>query len=226
MPCAIVLQHMANQRASCWSLTINNPTDADEEHINLARQKGWHVVGQKERGENGTEHYQLMLKTPQVRFSAIKKSFPRAHIEVARDPIALAKYVQKEETRVGELVKNDSMYPTMSKVWHLMAIYMDSNDGRGGAYMDWDADRWLREWDSFIGDTICDGLYVEHIGANPQNRSIVKLYGRQIVARELARMRQEVPEQAVDVDTYPDANEDEEECSSPTPQDGTPSGPA
>lgn len=36
---------MTTLRASCWSLTINNPTAADEEQINLARQRGWKVEG-------------------------------------------------------------------------------------------------------------------------------------------------------------------------------------
>jgi len=43
-------------RATCWSLTINNPTKSDEEWIQQARQKGWQVEGQKEVGAEGTEH--------------------------------------------------------------------------------------------------------------------------------------------------------------------------
>jgi len=70
-------------RATVWSVTINNPTPSDEEGIALARQRGWQVEGQKEKGSEGTEHYQLMVKTPQVRFSAVKKAFPRGHIEAA-----------------------------------------------------------------------------------------------------------------------------------------------
>lgn len=92
-------------RATCWSLTINNPTKSDEEWIQQARQKGWQVEGQLEKGKEGTEHYQLMVKTPQVRFSAVKKQFPRAHIEIARNPAALAQYVAKEETREADLPK-------------------------------------------------------------------------------------------------------------------------
>jgi len=86
-------------RSTCWSLTINNPTKDDVEQINLARQRGWKVEGQLEKGLEGTQHYQLRLMTPQVRFSSVKKAFPRAHIEVARDPIALGKYVTKEATK-------------------------------------------------------------------------------------------------------------------------------
>lgn len=96
-------------RGTCWSLTINNPTQDDEDAIHIARQKGWKVEGQKERGEQGTEHYQLMLRTPQVRFSAVKKQFPRAHIELARNPSALATYVSKEETRLQPLAQTNQM---------------------------------------------------------------------------------------------------------------------
>lgn len=202
---------MTDTRATCWSLTINNPTDTTEEEINLARQKGWHVIGQKEKGEQGTEHYQLMLKTPQVRFSAVKKAFKTAHIEVAKNPTALAKYVQKEETRVGELKQNDSMYPSMSKVWSLFAIHVDDNGGGSGEYLNWKAEKWLKQWDWFIGDTIRGGIYVEQIGANPQFRSIVKLYGSDIVTRELSRPNSD--SQSVSVESY-HANEDEEDASS------------
>ena len=91
----------STSRSNIWSLTINNPTADDEECIQLARQKGWKVEGQKEVGKEGTPHYQLMLKTPQVRFSAVKKLFPRAHIEIARNATALAQYVTKKTQGQG-----------------------------------------------------------------------------------------------------------------------------
>lgn len=82
-----------SQRARAWSVTINNPTQTDEYDIAQARLKGWKVEGQLEKGEQGTTHYQLLVKTPQVRFSLIKKAFPRAHIEVCRNLTALTAYV-------------------------------------------------------------------------------------------------------------------------------------
>lgn len=79
-------------RARYWSLTINNPTPDDEERIALARQRGWRVEGQLEKGEEGTPHYQLCLDCgAQQRFSAVKKAFPRAHIEAAKSAVALKK---------------------------------------------------------------------------------------------------------------------------------------
>lgn len=81
-----------SDRSRYWSLTINNPTQEDEEAIALARQRGWKVEGQKEVGKEGTPHYQLCLDcSQQQRFSAVKKAFPRAHIEAAKSVVALKK---------------------------------------------------------------------------------------------------------------------------------------
>ena len=86
----------AQAKATVWSITINNPTEQEVR----CEVPGWKLEGQFEVGKEGTRHFQGMLKTPQVRFAAIKRVFPRAHIEVARNKEALANYVKKEETRV------------------------------------------------------------------------------------------------------------------------------
>lgn len=111
---------MADNRATCWSVTINNPTAQDEELLHQARQKGWRIDGQREVGQEGTPHYQLIVHTPQVRFSALKKLFPRGHIEVARNRAALATYVQKEETRAGSLPTSQELYPSQAKYFDLV----------------------------------------------------------------------------------------------------------
>jgi len=88
-----------NDRASCWSITINNPTEGEVK----CDHPGWTLTGQYEEGEQGTRHFQGMLKTgKQVRFAAVKRVFPRGHIEPARNQKALEAYVQKSETRVAE----------------------------------------------------------------------------------------------------------------------------
>lgn len=163
-------------RASAWSITINNPNKQDEENINLARQKsGWTIIGQLEKGDNGTPHYQLMVKTPQVRFSAIKNAFPRAHIEVARDVKALETYVVKEDTRIGELQQSNEMYPSLSKLWELFYERMSRR-------IDWEfqnvytfggKEEWLNAFDEFVGEAIEDGYRIETMAVNPQIRSIV-----------------------------------------------------
>jgi len=83
-------------RATCWSITINNPTE-NEVKCDVP---GWKLEGQYEVGAEGTRHFQGMLKTPQVRFTAVKKVFPRAHIEIAKNVKALEAYVHKQESRV------------------------------------------------------------------------------------------------------------------------------
>jgi len=176
-------------RASCWSITINNPSAADEENINLARQKGWKVEGQLEVGEQGTPHYQLKVNTPQVRFSAVKKAFPRAHIEIAKNVYALEQYVHKEETREGELVQTSDRYPSMQKLWDMFSDYIEEHR-LNLAKESWDEDTFLQEFDLFIKDAIIDGYVVETMAVNPQIRACVKKFGREILIRSQNIRRQ------------------------------------
>jgi len=107
---------LTTQRATCWSVTINNPTAADDKVVQTATDEyAWikEIIGQKEVGENGTEHYQLCVRTNQVRFSQLKSVFSRAHIEPARDMLALQKYVVKSETAVqGTRMKKAQAKPS------------------------------------------------------------------------------------------------------------------
>lgn len=219
-------------RANCWSVTINNPTSADEEYINLARQTGWRVEGQLETGENGTPHYQLVVRTPQVRFSAVKKAFPRAHIEVARSPAALSKYVVKEETRSGELPVQQNRYPSLSKYWEMVAQRLDAMN-----WIDWNYVHnpkyerpdhvWWKEapkrcrgdplyaLDEVTGDLIEAGYFVEGICANPSTRWCWKHFHARIIIRALADIdrqtddRVQIQEQEVETIDIPttDAND-------------------
>lgn len=169
-------------RGSCWSITINNPSAADEENINLARQKGWKVEGQLEVGEKGTPHYQLKVNTPQVRFSAVKKAFPRAHIEIAKNAFALEQYVHKEETREGELAQTSDKYPSLQRLWELWSDYIDDRS-ENLAKETWSEDEFLVNFDYFIKECIVDGYVVETMAVNPQIRAIVKKYGREVLIR-------------------------------------------
>ena len=172
-----------SDRATCWSVTINNPRSADDENISLAKQKsGWAVYGQKEVGENGTEHYQLMVTTPQVRFAAVKKAFPRAHIQIARDRKALTKYVNKEDTRIGTL-PTDTKYPSLQTLWDMFADWLTDK----GNWWDWTQDKALQQFDLFIGDKIEEGYIVETLAVNPQIRSSVKNYFARIIYRSNIR---------------------------------------
>lgn len=161
-----------SDRATCWSVTINNPLPADDENIALAKQKsGWKVEGQLEKGENGTPHYQLMVKTPQTRFGSIKKAFPRAHIEPARNQKALSEYVSKEDTRIGSLPSNNK-YPSLIGLWELFYDYLRTEQL---AIPD-DEEARLVIFDTFIRLYIELGYHIETMGVNPQMRSAVKKY--------------------------------------------------
>lgn len=190
-------------RATCWSVTINNPTAADEEAINLARQKGWKVEGQLEKGASGTPHFQLMVRTPQVRFAAVRKQFPGAHVEPARNPAALLRYVGKEVTREGDLPTPQTAYPSLSKFWELLAAELDER-----SCIDWDylvnptderpSSIWWREapaayrrdplkaLDDITASLIERGFHVESMAVNPQVRSAWRLFHAAILVRTFA----------------------------------------
>jgi len=173
-------QTMTTQRATCWSVTINNPTPEDEESIARSRQSGWKVEGQLEKGEGGTLHYQLVVKTPQVRFSALKKAFPRAHIEAARNAVALDKYCHKEETAVGTLQESQAMYPSLSQYWTLVVQELDAKYPYG---LNADSPEPLILLDQATSQLISRGYNVEGMAVNPQVRSAWKRFSGAIIWR-------------------------------------------
>jgi len=176
-------------KATNWSVTINNPTKNDDEYIALARQKGWKVEGQLEVGTNGTQHFQLLVTTKgQQRFTALKKAFPRAHIEVCRDITALRKYVNKEDTRIGELAIESQQYPSLQTLWDLYAEWLNDKD----AWWNWNGEKALEQFDLFIAQKIEQGYIVETMAVNPQIRSCVKNYFVPIIYR--SNLRRQTPD--------------------------------
>lgn len=170
-------------KATHWSVTINNPTANDEENIATARQKGWSVEGQLEKcPTTGTPHYQLYVKTKgQQRWSAMKKQFPRAHLQVARMVENLKDYVVKPETRLGTLEGKNDLYPSCSKLMSWYGEAFDSYKPLGDGIID---DELLTIFDKMIHQKIREGFYVEGMAVNPQIRSSIKNYGRSIAFRE------------------------------------------
>ena len=200
---------MATQvRGTCWSVTINNPKACDDEQIAFARQKsGWKVYGQREKGAQGTEHYQLMVTTPQVRFSAVKKSFPRAHIELARDRTALARYVEKEETKIGDLPQSQDSYPSHTRLMAWYGVFFDEyGEEHGGV----EEHEYLKIFKIMIRAKIREGFFVETLAVNPQILSLIKLYGRDIAFRERVRRQtdRQTPEINVEVKDITNASEE------------------
>lgn len=182
------------ERASCWSLTINNPTVED---LNPTLPAGWSMTGQIEvGGEKGTEHYQGMITTPQVRFSAVKKVFPRAHIEPAKNRSALQKYVHKDDTRVGEVQDRKSAIPTLFDYQHTVAAKWNDEDWKTRLNNTLEDDpkadigeTALAYVDTIVAQDIEMGMIgVEYIAINPMWRSAWKKFWKQMVFRERQKM--------------------------------------
>lgn len=170
-------------RSNVWSITTNNPTDED---MKPTLPPGWKFEGQVETGESGTTHIQAMLCTPQVRFSAVKRYFPRSHIEICRDKKALQAYVHKEETRVAELPKLVSiniftLRQRISAIW--------DTERYTGCLELWNYDRkkaLMSYVDSLISDIIDTsdpdvGLQIAMVASNPAWRTCWLKFGYSLI---------------------------------------------
>lgn len=201
----IVLQaKMTTERSGCWSITINNPQEGEIETIELP--PGWKLQGQMEVGKEGTPHYQGMLTTPQVRFSAVKKVLVRAHIEPARNRTALQKYVHKADTRSAEVGIVESRIPTLFDYQKTVAE-------------EWNDEEWERFSKDVVPEKIDDiaMLYldrivaahieqgvkgIEFIAINPMWRSSWKKFWRSIIKRHAAQSQVQTP-RSQDVEPSP-----------------------
>lgn len=88
-------------RGRNFLVTVNNPELSAEELQQLLDRNNVKYVFQRERGENGTEHYQLFVHCDQARTCNYVRSFlPTAHVEIARNAAAARAYCSKTDTRV------------------------------------------------------------------------------------------------------------------------------
>lgn len=180
-----------SDKACCWSITINNPTDDD--HVQWAALSALHwvkeVTGQLEKGEEGTLHIQGMVKTQSVRFAALKKALPRAHIEPARNAAALAKYVSKLETRIAPIApiktanQNDVQIACLGVALNLCYQWSASDPLVTDELLLLDKYSFeiKRDWekilDTAVSSLIYQGFYgVEFVVSNPQVRTAFKKY--------------------------------------------------
>lgn len=168
-------------------MTINNPTEEDLKPLLPA---GWRLEGQPEKGEQGTEHFQGMLRTPQVRFSAVKKVLPRAHIELARNAAALQLYVKKDETRAGEYQVIESAIPTIWEYQKTVAqkwdptVFQGLIDARENQSKSIDQIV-LKYVDSIVAQHVRAGMRgVEFIAINPMWRTTWKHFWASIIERD------------------------------------------
>lgn len=174
-------------RGTCWSITINNPTD---EELKVYLPGGWRLEGQFEAGESGTRHFQGMLKTNQVRASAVKAVFPRAHIELAKNSKALQAYVHKDDTRIAEFDTVESTIPTLwdyerdiANRWEWSRYYEIVEAHADEKKFDY-SDSALAYIDELVNEDIEAGQYgIEFISVNPMWRSAWKKHYRAIINR-------------------------------------------
>lgn len=186
----------SDTRATRWSLTIWLPpyTEATAKEMverAVARNPKWSVEGQMEKGKNseGKLHYQLMVKTPQVRHSALRKEFPSCHIEEARNSKALQNYVHKDDTRVAEfktVTGNFIKWETLRSKFYEWLV--QTEDVAVGGYRH-DHER-LAKWDEFIGLSIEEGIECDLMGVNPQYRSCIVRYWDSYLRRHVSQDRQ------------------------------------
>jgi len=213
------------ERATKWSVTINLKNavsrETAEHWIATARQNGWSVLGQIERGEEGTQHFQLAVATPQIRFSAIKKVFPGAHIEVAKDWTALLKYVYKKETREEKLVENK--FISFQIVRDKFAEFILTTTHAEQQFPLTDETK-MTLWDGFICHSIEQGIECDLIGVNPQYRSCVMKYWSAYLTTALRRQTdRQTQEVSVPTISIPEDGLEEEDVSQE--EDGSASSP-
>lgn len=191
-------------KSCCWSVTINNPTDDDKAQWAALSGLPWvrEVSGQLEQGSGGTLHLQGMVKTQSVRFSQVKKALPRAHIEAARSPAALAKYVSKTETRVASVPtmkvasQLDVQRCCFARVMQQCYQIEERNSSKLIDPLDYDegelilkhADVLRKYWEIYVDDAVRDlvkaGYFgVEYVMANPQVRTAFRKYLPEICYR-------------------------------------------
>jgi len=172
-------------RATCWSITVNNPTPED---ISPNLPASWKLEGQIEKGVEGTEHFQGMLLTPQVRFSTVKNHFPRAHIEICRNRTALQAYVHKTETRVREVnsVQGLTVFKLQDQV---LTIWNTDDFEQYQKLWNYADDCYLRYADNLVRTLISRGTEggIEYVAINPMWRTAWKKFGESIVTRYFSK---------------------------------------
>lgn len=190
-------------KSSYWSITINNPTEDDFIRWEGLKGEKWvkKVMGQLEKGENGTPHIQGMLNTDSVRFAQIKRVLPRAHIEVAKKPAALERYVQKEDTRLAPI--QTTRVATQADIQReclslALSDYQRHNmraPNTQDEFYNWMTSHSVqyRPWaesllDASVKKLVREGYYgIEFVMCNPQVRLAFKKYFCEIVIREYGR---------------------------------------
>lgn len=196
-------------KASCWSITINNPDEEDHQRWEALKTLPWvkRAVGQLEQGESGTPHIQGFVETEYGRFFVkLQKALLRAHIEPAKNRHALELYVKKADTRIGAVAEYErpaTRIATQQDVQnHLVTMVRtiapskyperweaSENDlqvfmSHHGWIVRQDADWWI---DTTVRSMIQCGYFgVEFTMANNQIRGAFKRYIDSIIIRNIS----------------------------------------
>jgi len=117
-----------------WCLTINNPEEGDDTFPTVwwnPAQMDYLILGQ-EVGENGTHHLQgYVIFKIRKQLSAVKKTFPRAHLEIKRGKCSeAAAYCMKDDkfTEWGELPADNAGAEGTKRKWAEVRTY--AKDGK------------------------------------------------------------------------------------------------
>lgn len=164
------------------------------------------TIGQMEKGEEtGTPHIQGAVRTTYGRhLQQLRGLLPRAHVEAAKNPVALQKYVTKPETRIGEIPT--MKVATQGDVQSELHFLLESN---GSRYIEgWNhkenfmmnltrcelqiKKNWEILTDEVVTQLIKQGFYgVEFVMSNPQVRTAFKKYLPAILFRENLKKQSE-----------------------------------
>ena len=117
---------MAKQaRYRAFSFTWNNPTDTSEDSLKALEYK--YMVFGREVGAAGTPHLQGMVTFSNAKtLTAAIKALPGCHVEVAKDPAALAEYCKKDgdvwedgDVPVSKAEQGDAEKKRWQRAWDL-----------------------------------------------------------------------------------------------------------
>lgn len=176
-----------------WSITINDKEEKLTDKDLISAMPGWKLEGQWERGESGTRHFQGYLNTPPVRFNAVKRAYPTAHIEICRDVGALKSYVHKDDSRIStyEPTKVPSMFEFQTQVsavwnWRDFSDYVEQQNKEALSAKEIKTidDHAMGYLDMLVSEMIEEGaLGLEFLAINPMWRSSWKKFWRAILKR-------------------------------------------
>ena len=95
-----------NIRGRHWLITFNNPNCLPIDLINFFTENSWNYIFQLERGEQGTEHFQIYLRTNPIYFNQLNQYFIDRnyliHLEHVRNKNSAMLYCCKDDSRISQ----------------------------------------------------------------------------------------------------------------------------